>query len=176
MQRGIFLVLLTALLWGLNQNAMAQAPSPGFNPVLPPGQTPLPLAPKMNNLGPKPLTKLPNKLAVTPIEKKPGAIIIPRENCGDYHTGWVDVPNADVNPCPKSCQRGEQLSVKQHPGNTSLYDAWMPVSLSSTTAKYPETLPSFSVAAALSKRKSSTRRMRAPKLSSSSALPVILLS
>lgn len=28
-------------------------------------------------------------------------------NCGTAWTGWVGVPNPDVNPCPKGCERGE---------------------------------------------------------------------
>jgi hypothetical protein len=72
----------------------------------------------------KPANKLSAQPAITPAAKGPGAIVIPRANCGDYHTGWVDVPNADVNPCPKSCLRGEQLSVDQHPGDSPLYSAW----------------------------------------------------
>lgn len=31
----------------------------------------------------------------------------PGHNCGTAWTGWVGVPNPDVNPCPKGCERGE---------------------------------------------------------------------
>ncbi len=49
-----------------------------------------------------------------PAAKGPGAVVIQRANCGTYHTGWVDDPEADVNPCPAACERGERLSLEDY--------------------------------------------------------------
>ena len=42
----------------------------------------------------KSTTGLSSRVTPSPV-KGPGAIVIPRENCGTYHTGWVDDPEAD---------------------------------------------------------------------------------
>lgn len=42
------------------------------------------------------------------------AIVVPRASCGTYWTSWVKDPNADVNPCPKGCERGKRLQLDQH--------------------------------------------------------------
>ncbi|HXH72091.1 MAG TPA: hypothetical protein VNI58_04675, partial [Mariprofundaceae bacterium] len=34
-----------------------------------------------------------------------------RETCGTAWTGWIDSPDADVNPCSKDCEPGEQQIV-----------------------------------------------------------------
>lgn len=52
--------------------------------------------------------------ALTPVVKGPGALVIPRENCGTFHTGWVDDAEADVNPCPAVCERGERISLQEY--------------------------------------------------------------
>ena len=44
----------------------------------------------------------------------PGAIIVPRSSCGTAWTDWVDDPNADVNPCSASCERGERQMLDSH--------------------------------------------------------------
>jgi len=41
------------------------------------------------------------------------AIVVPRENCGTFWTGWTKDPGAE-NPCPANCERGERLAVKEH--------------------------------------------------------------
>ena len=48
-----------------------------------------------------------------PIDKA-RAIVVPRENCGTFWTGWGNDPGADMNPCPANCERGERLAVKEH--------------------------------------------------------------
>jgi hypothetical protein len=55
----------------------------------------------------------------------PGAVVVvPRQSCGTYWTGWLKDPNADANPCPKGCQRGKQLQLNQHKnGDTTEYEA-----------------------------------------------------
>ena len=71
----------------------------------------------------KPASKPVSETTPTLVAKGPGAIVIPRENCGTYHTGWVDDPNADVNPCPAHCERGERLWINSHAnGNKTEYD------------------------------------------------------
>jgi len=52
------------------------------------------------------------------------AIVIPRQNCGTHWTGWVNEPGADVNPCPKGCERGKRLLLNEHKnGDTTQYQA-----------------------------------------------------
>ena len=41
------------------------------------------------------------------------AIVIPRENCGTFWTGWEKDPSANANPCPANCERGERLDVRE---------------------------------------------------------------
>lgn len=51
-------------------------------------------------------------------------VVVPRQSCGTYWTGWLKDPNADANPCPKGCQRGKQLQLNQHKnGDTTEYEA-----------------------------------------------------
>jgi len=57
-------------------------------------------------------TLLSRSIPRPPIYDK-GAIIVPQENCGTFWTAWGDDPNADVNPCPANCERGERLAVRQ---------------------------------------------------------------
>lgn len=48
----------------------------------------------------------------------------PGANCGTYWTGWTEDPNADLNPCPKDCERGErQLVNTSKQGDKTLYAA-----------------------------------------------------
>ena len=49
-----------------------------------------------------------NALLTQPAERGPGAIVIPRDNCGTHWTAWGSDPNADSNPCPPACERGER--------------------------------------------------------------------
>ena len=52
------------------------------------------------------------------------AIVVPRGSCGTHWTGWVQDPNADVNPCPKGCERGKRLRLDQHKnGKATEYQA-----------------------------------------------------
>jgi len=52
------------------------------------------------------------------------AVVIPRQNCGTHWTGWVNVPGADVNPCPKGCERGRRLQLDEHKtGDATQYQA-----------------------------------------------------
>lgn len=51
--------------------------------------------------------------ATRPPIDKARAIVIPRENCGTFWTGWEKDPNANVNPCPANCERGERLDVRE---------------------------------------------------------------
>jgi hypothetical protein len=44
----------------------------------------------------------------------PGAIVVPRSSCGTAWTDWVDDPEADVNPCSASCERGERQVLDSH--------------------------------------------------------------
>ena len=70
----------------------------------------------------KPASKLLIKTA--PSAKGPGAIVIPRENCGTHWTAWVDDPNGDVNPCPSGCERGEREILNSHrTGDKEQYQA-----------------------------------------------------
>jgi hypothetical protein len=47
-----------------------------------------------------------------------------RQNCGTFWTGWMDNPDADVNPCPKGCVRGERQILNTHKnGDTIEYEA-----------------------------------------------------
>ena len=62
--------------------------------------------------GPAPTLQA-RSVARPPIDKA-NAVVIPRENCGTFWTGWGDDPSADMNPCPANCERGERLAVKQH--------------------------------------------------------------
>ena len=43
--------------------------------------------------------------------REPGAP--PRSNCGTFWTKRQSDPNADVNPCPANCERGELLDVRR---------------------------------------------------------------
>jgi len=73
-------------------------------------------------VGDKQLQSIPDqKSVVTPSEKVPAkqgnlavnSIVLPRENCGTFWTGWVkDIKTA--NPCPKGCERGEHLQLNEH--------------------------------------------------------------
>lgn len=46
-----------------------------------------------------------------------------RQNCGTFWTGLIDDPDADVNPCPKGCGRGEQQVVNTHvDGDSTRYE------------------------------------------------------
>ena len=52
------------------------------------------------------------------------AVVVARQSCGTYWTGWLKDPNADANPCPKGCQRGKQLQLNQHKnGDATEYEA-----------------------------------------------------
>ena len=42
------------------------------------------------------------------------AIVVPRDSCGTHWTGWVKEIGADVNPCPKGCERGKRLRLDEH--------------------------------------------------------------
>lgn len=54
----------------------------------------------------------------------PSAIVVPRSSCGTSWTAWVRDPNADLNPCPKGCERGERLQLNAHKsGDTTEYQA-----------------------------------------------------
>ena len=66
-----------------------------------------------------------SSLATPPRPSSRGlVVVIPRQSCGTQWTGWVKDPNADVNPCPKGCQRGKQLQLNQHKnGDTTEYEA-----------------------------------------------------
>ena len=56
--------------------------------------------------------------------KGPGAIVVPRENCGTHWTAWVDDPDANVNPCPANCERGErQVLNSRRSGYSNQYQA-----------------------------------------------------
>lgn len=48
---------------------------------------------------------------IKPVAPRPAAT---RRNCGTVWTGWIDNPDADVNPCQKGCERGEQQIVDAH--------------------------------------------------------------
>lgn len=79
---------------------------------LPPGPGPAPtgIDPSRTNGLPRPATER--------------AVVIPRENCGTFWTGWVNDPSADVNPCPANCKRGERVQINQHKsGNITQYEA-----------------------------------------------------
>jgi len=68
----------------------------------------------------RPTLKVP---AIKPPAERASVIVVPRENCGTVHTGWVNDPEADVNPCPKACERGERLWVSDwKSGAKTLYD------------------------------------------------------
>ncbi len=52
------------------------------------------------------------------------AIVVPQASCGTYWTGWVKDPNADVDPCPKGCERGKRLRLDEHKsGEATEYQA-----------------------------------------------------
>ena len=54
----------------------------------------------------------------------PSAIVVPRSSCGTSWTVWVKDPNADLNPCPKGCERGKRLQLDEHKsGDTTEYQA-----------------------------------------------------
>jgi len=72
----------------------------------------------------KPAREFVTQPALKPVAKGPGAIVVPRENCGTYWTAWVDDPNTNVNPCPSSCERGErQVLNHRKSGDTEQYQA-----------------------------------------------------
>lgn len=89
---------------------------------LPPGPSKVPpeikVAPaSMRDLG-TPISERAPKDKTTPQPVPLGA------NCGTFWTGWLDTPDADANPCPKNCVRGERQVVKTHKqGDKTLYDA-----------------------------------------------------
>ena len=57
---------------------------------------------------------------IKPVAPRPAPT---RRNCGTVWTGWIDNPDADVNPCQKGCERGEQRQVKTYKsGDTTRYD------------------------------------------------------
>jgi len=66
-----------------------------------------------------------NSLATPPRPALPGAaVVVARQSCGTYWTGWLKDPNADANPCPTGCQRGKQLQLNQHKnGDSTKYEA-----------------------------------------------------
>jgi len=53
------------------------------------------------------------RCAIKPPAERATAIIIPRENCGTFWTAWGSDPNANANPCPANCERGERLDVRE---------------------------------------------------------------
>jgi hypothetical protein len=88
------------------------------------GQHPKATVPGLNSQLQKSANKLTTQPITTPAAKGPGAIVIPRQNCGTHWTTWVADPNADVNPCPTNCERGErQVLNNQKSGNTKQYKA-----------------------------------------------------
>ncbi len=62
---------------------------------------------------------------LTPLAKAgPGAIVIPRDSCGTHWTEWSDDPQADANPCPPACERGErQVLDSRKVGDETQYQA-----------------------------------------------------
>lgn len=84
---------------------------------------------------PSPAAALPNSssrlpqrnesMTVPPRPALPGlVVVIPRQSCGTHWTGWVKDPNADVNPCPKGCERGKRLRLDEHKnGKATEYQA-----------------------------------------------------
>jgi len=73
----------------------------------------------------RPMPRNGNSLSTQPLPLAPeAAIVLPRANCGTSWTGWVDDPNADVNPCPKTCERGErQVLNRRKEGKALKYQA-----------------------------------------------------
>lgn len=54
----------------------------------------------------------------------PAAAARARQNCGTFWTPPVEDPEADVNPCPKGCERGERQLVNAHKqGDKTVYAA-----------------------------------------------------
>jgi len=95
----------------------------GETPLDSKGRTPKAAVPGMKNNLPSSGKNLMARPGTAPVEKGPGAVVVPRANCGTYHTGWVDDPEADVNPCPEVCERGERLWVNsQKSGDKTQYD------------------------------------------------------
>ena len=73
-------------------------------------------------------TAAPMKAAssVSPLSRAagPSAIVVPRSSCGTSWTAWVKDPKADLNPCPKGCERGKRLQLDEHKsGDTTEYQA-----------------------------------------------------
>ena len=60
----------------------------------------------------------PTKASLTPTRvTRPvagGPIVLPRSSCGTHWTAWGKAANADVNPCPKGCERGRRLQLNEH--------------------------------------------------------------
>jgi hypothetical protein len=100
--------LLAALLV-FGSSALAQAPDP---------------AQRLPRTAPRAVqSRLP--LQMTPaLTPGPGAVVVERDNCGTQWTDWVTDPEADVNPCPSMCERGErQVLNSRKDGDTELYQA-----------------------------------------------------
>jgi hypothetical protein len=58
--------------------------------------------------------------SIKPVAPRPAPT---RKNWGTVWTGWIDDPDADVNPCQKGLERGEQRQVKTYKsGDTTRYD------------------------------------------------------
>jgi len=85
-------------------------------------QTPKAAAPGTKPQLQKPGSNLTTRSLAAPAVKGPGAIVIPRGNCGTHWTNWENDP--DGNPCPANCERGERLTVNQSKnGNVTQYRA-----------------------------------------------------
>ena len=73
-----------------------------------------------------PPSALRSRTPVTPVlaQPGPGAVVVPRDNCGTHWTEWSNDPEADSNPCPPACERGErQVLNTRKAGDQDQYQA-----------------------------------------------------
>jgi hypothetical protein len=99
--------LLPIVLLACGSGALAQTPDP---------------AQRLPRTAPRAVqSRLPLQINPAP---GPGAVLVERENCGTAWTDWVTDPEADVNPCPATCMRGErQVLDSRKSGDTEQYQA-----------------------------------------------------